>query len=361
MEIKTELLTQEEKVYFKLKSLYESHGYKHFKMRKFEEYSLYHDNKNFLTSEFVITFNDHNGKLFALKPDVTLSIVKNTKATTTEVEKLYYKENVYRLDKQSNEYKEISQVGVECLGQIDKVGTLEMCILALSSLKEIDENYKLCISSMGIVNAILAECKLSTDACNKIVDCMRSKNQHDLLSICKENNLEGNNKELLLELTKLVDDTKTTLKRIASLGSQEVKNCVEELEFIFDALSGTGFSNNVKLDFSIISAGDYYNGIVFKGFISGVYKAILTGGRYDKLTKKLGKDIEAMGFALYLSELQHYFIINRDYDVDTLIIYKDDCDFDKVIKTQLELIERGERVRIEKQIPPVTYKTLIKL
>ena len=79
----------------KLSQLFEAAGYKKYKMRKFEEYSLYLENKSFLTSEYVITFNDLSGKLLALKPDVTLSIVKNTKATKDSREKLYYRESVY--------------------------------------------------------------------------------------------------------------------------------------------------------------------------------------------------------------------------------------------------------------------------
>ena len=81
-----------------LKELFDSNGYKYYKMRKFEEYSLYMENKNFLSSDYIITFN-HNGKLLALKPDVTLSIVKNAKIQKGKTQKLYYRENVYRYDR----------------------------------------------------------------------------------------------------------------------------------------------------------------------------------------------------------------------------------------------------------------------
>lgn len=42
--------------------------------------SLYAANKSFLLGENVPTFTDLDGRLMALKPDVTLSIAKNTKA-----------------------------------------------------------------------------------------------------------------------------------------------------------------------------------------------------------------------------------------------------------------------------------------
>ena len=105
------ILKYEEKAVFALRKLYSSNGYRQFKMSKFEEYDLYSKNKDFLVSDGVITFNDTNGKLLALKPDVTLSIIKNSKNTfgSGATEKFYYNENVYRISENSHSYKEIMQ------------------------------------------------------------------------------------------------------------------------------------------------------------------------------------------------------------------------------------------------------------
>ena len=69
-------LKTEEKVVFELREIYGKFGYLPYKMNKFEEYDLYVRNKDFLVSDNIITFTDADGKLMALKPDVTLSIVK---------------------------------------------------------------------------------------------------------------------------------------------------------------------------------------------------------------------------------------------------------------------------------------------
>ena len=71
-------MTNEEKLIYALRSLYEQNGYRRYKMSKFEEYDLYANNKDILESEGIITFTDTNGKLMALKPDVTLSVIRNT-------------------------------------------------------------------------------------------------------------------------------------------------------------------------------------------------------------------------------------------------------------------------------------------
>ncbi|MBQ8402083.1 MAG: hypothetical protein IJX14_09150, partial [Clostridia bacterium] len=77
-----------------MRALYESFGYTKYKMSKFEDYDLYRDNKRFLPKGEIITFSGRDGRLMALTPDVTLSIVKN--ARDGEQIREYYNENVYR-------------------------------------------------------------------------------------------------------------------------------------------------------------------------------------------------------------------------------------------------------------------------
>ena len=83
------ILKTEEKISLELRALYKKYGYLPYKMSKFEEYDLYVQNKDFLVGDGVITFNDTNGKLLALKPDVTLSILKNA-GNDGAKQKVYY-------------------------------------------------------------------------------------------------------------------------------------------------------------------------------------------------------------------------------------------------------------------------------
>ena len=147
-------LSENEKAIYKLRALYEHHGYSKYKMKKFEEYDLYADNKSFLKSDNVITFTDLSGKLMALKPDVTLSIAKNALWKKDTFQKVYYTENVYRGDKSAGEYKEIMQLGVECIGDIDIYSICEVLSLAEKSLLIISTDYVLDISHVGFISSI---------------------------------------------------------------------------------------------------------------------------------------------------------------------------------------------------------------
>ena len=77
MNISFNALKNEERAVFSLRELYGSYGYIRHKVSKFEEYDLYARNKSFLVSENILTFTDTDGRLMALKPDITLSIIKN--------------------------------------------------------------------------------------------------------------------------------------------------------------------------------------------------------------------------------------------------------------------------------------------
>ncbi len=139
MEFDNGVLDNTERNIYALRSLYGRYGYTHYKMGKFEEYDLYSRNKDFLLSDRVITFTDTNGKLKALKPDVTLSIVKNLEDKPSELNRLFYDENVYRVSGRTGTFREIMQMGLECIGNAGNPIAAEVIDLAEQSLALVSE------------------------------------------------------------------------------------------------------------------------------------------------------------------------------------------------------------------------------
>ena len=78
---------------------------------------------------------------------------------------------------------------------------------------------------------------------------------------------------------------------------------LDRIEEMFAAIDPK-LKSMLRIDFSVVNDIKYYNGIVFKGFIDGVPTGILSGGQYDKLMKKMGKSDKAIGFAVYLDEIE---------------------------------------------------------
>jgi ATP phosphoribosyltransferase regulatory subunit len=362
MELFLDTLKKEEKITLALRKLYEQLGYKKYKMRKFEEYDLYVENKDFLISENIITFTDGNGKLLALKPDVTLSIIKNTRADKTNSQKLYYIENVYRMAKQNHEFKEINQMGLEFLGDVDIYSTIEVIRLAISSLSKISDRFILELSHMGFIAALMEALKVDFDKKARIFQCIKAKNIHELKKNCEDMGISTFYTEKLIKIPSLYGNFPETLAAAADIViNEEMQTALDELKELYKAISFSKFAENINLDFSIINAIDYYSGMIFQGYVENIPHAVLAGGRYDNLMKKFGKDIGAIGFAIYLNELELLCKHVTAYDVDAIILYDASVDFGKLSCQVQKLIEQGLSVRAEKNIPPeLRFKKLYK-
>lgn len=353
------VLKNDEKAIFYLRSLYKKYGYSQYKMSKFEEYDLYVRNKDFLVSDNIITFTDTNGKLMALKPDVTLSIIKNSKDEKNTVQKVYYNENVYRVTNAAHSFKEIMQVGLECIGDIDTYNIYEVLFLAAKSLESISKDFVLDISHIGIVSSVIKSLDLSPEAQKKIMECIGEKNVHGILNIC---NNEGKDAKNLVKLVSSYGTPKKVCDVLTQIATDETKDDINELLKIVDFLSQNGFGDKIHIDFSVVNDTKYYNGFVFKGFINGIASGILSGGQYDKLMQKMGKKSKAIGFAVYLDMLQRLSEDEKKYDVDAIILYDEKSDLKALADAVSLLCANGKSVTAQKQIPEkLKYKQLLKL
>ena len=357
MELKSQYMRTEEKVIFALRELYTKYGYTQFKMSKFEEYDLYVRNKDFLVSDSVITFNDTNGKLLALKPDVTLSIIKNSTDSENAVQKLYYNENVYRISKNTHSFKEIMQTGLECIGDIGTYNICEVLTLAAKSLEAISENYVLDISHMGLISSVLEG--INDETKSLILKYISEKNTHDIVALCEKENIDS---KTITELVSVNGTPKEIKEKLLKIDFGE--NCSASLSEVFETaniLENLPQSEHIHFDFSIINDMNYYSGIVFKGYIEGIPTGILTGGRYDLLMNKMGKKNAAIGFAVYLDFLERFMEETKEYDTDILLLYSETDSLSDVLKTVSALTSQGNRVLAEKSVPNgLKYKTLLR-
>ena len=293
------LLKNDERVVFSLRNIYSNYGYKRFKMSKFEEYDFYSKNKDTLVSDGIITFTDTDGKLLALKPDVTLSIIKNSK-DACGVCKYFYNENVYRISKTTHAYKEIMQMGLECIGDISYNEIKETVLLALESLRVISSEFKLCVSSIDLVMALLCEYEVEKGFYDSFFTALKDKNSEALEKILTKEQYASLSRLLLLEES--YEDYIKNIRKISK--SEKSAIALNTLEKILSDFSKTEYKDKISLDFSFTSLDGYYNGIVFKGFIKGASSAVISGGQYDTLMKRMGRESSAIGFAVYLDEVE---------------------------------------------------------
>ena len=343
-----------------LRSLYSRYGYCRYKMNKFEEYDLYARNKDFLISDSVITFTDTNGKLMALKPDVTLSIVKNTR-DEPGIRKLYYNENVYRVSKGSHSFKEIMQMGLEAIGEIDEYCIYEVLKLAAESLSCTGRSCVLEISHLGLLSSALCHAGIGQEEQKDIIRCIGEKNLHELQSICLQLGVNSEHISLLRRLASLYGTPEEVLPTVQALlsGIAEEQELAQFLRII-GTLNAGKYRDLIRIDFSAVSDPQYYNGFVFKGFSQGIPSAMLSGGQYDHMMRTMKRQSGAIGFAVYLDILEQYTPARADYDVDTLLVYDEGCSIAEIEATARQATSGGRSILLQRQIPPgIRYRNLI--
>lgn len=346
------VLKSEEKAVFALRSLYRGYGYIPYKMSKFEEFEYYIRNKDFLVSDRFITFNDTNGKLLALKPDVTLSIIKNSQDAPGCKQKVYYNENIYRVSDSTHHFKEILQAGLECIGDIDLYDVYEAVYLAGRSLALLGEDFVIQISHLGILSAVLEAVSEDTTFRQEATACIAQKNRHDLMRLCGEYGVSEENARILVGFVSAYGERKAVLAQLKeSCGALSI-DAIGELEALSRLLDTTPFSQRFVFDFSVVNNMNYYNGIVFKGFLSGISGGILAGGQYDKLMGKMDRRCGAIGFAVYLDLLEQLPVIRREFDVDVLLLYESGTDPAAVAAAVEAIAGEGKTVSAQRAVPP---------
>lgn len=329
---------KKEEISFLLEGMYRKFGFTKYNMNKFEPYSFYMENEKFLDDNRIITFSDPSGKLLALKPDITMSIVKTALKTPKENHKIYYSESVFRVPKGYDEYREIHQIGVEYIGELDLYQKIEILNLAIKSLETISPDYKLCISNMAIILNILNDLSLSLNQRNDIIKYITQKNEHDLNRYLLENKIEDNG-VLGAILNVSSDIEKGTLELLELI--PQYKDEIIKLRDIFEILGSVSDKSKIALDFSHISSTEYYNGLILTGYISGESSPVLRGGRYDNLIWKMGdKTKSALGFAVDLSAIDKILVNNKDNSLE--IKYDENSNVLEMIERANEMFSSGK-------------------
>lgn len=303
MELDLTRFSPAERCTLQLRALYEQAGYRKFRCARFEEYSLYQQNQKFLSDAQVITFTDLDGKLRAIRPDVTLSIAKNAQPAPGECKRYYYTEQVCRPSRESHTFAEISQMGLECIGAVDADRQAEVVRLAVDSLASLGTRTFLEVSHMGYLTGLLDALEVDAAARPRLLELLRDKNAHELRQAALSAGLDQEGADALCALLSLHGPFDTALAQArARCRCQAQTDALDELEALYQDLGADAAT--VRLDLSLAGDMEYYNGLVFTGYAAGAARAVLKGGRYDLLAQRFTPGACALGFALYLDELE---------------------------------------------------------
>ena len=262
-------LNKKEKFIYELRNLFENYGYKNLSVNLLEDYESY-SSGDLIKDENILKLIHPNGKLYALRPDMTTPIAKRfaREGQKTELShKVYYSDKVFRIEQ--NAYislSEINQMGVEALGTKDRATDLEILTLAKEVLSTINETYHIDISHSGVLNSLFKMTNLKKADKEAVIDLLGKRSKTDLTELLKKIGVEETLLNAFILLTELNGNFSEVLDKFKNSEIlKEFKEILCELEELKEYLDI--YEIAVDIDLSISSNLKYYSGIIFKGYV----------------------------------------------------------------------------------------------
>ena len=304
-----------------------------------EEYSLYSQNANFFHQEPLVSIMPPSGRLVTLKPDATLSVAQAYSGDATQ--KVYYTDQICRLDRQSGEFVLFEQFGAEIIGPYDPFHDLELVDLVLDCLAALG-SYVLDISHLGLVSALMEVPGLDALDKKAFMQALSAKSPHRIRQLLCETTAAADTAALLQKVFLSANRLPDAVSLLNDLDIPQAKPAIEELRLLADGLGDR--ANAMNLDLSVVGDLDYYSGLAFRGYLVDVPSAVLTGGRYDKLMKKMGKPGSAVGFAVNMSLLGNHTPQTAANCITGR--YTEKSRWREVLAWQRDMLSRGKTVRL---------------
>ncbi|HIE31700.1 MAG TPA: histidine--tRNA ligase [Methanosarcinales archaeon] len=273
----------------RMRTIAENWGYVEIITPTFEHTELFTIKSGEAIVEELYAFKDKGGREIALRPELTAPVLRmyvNEMSVSPKPIRLYYFENCFRYERpQKGRFREFWQFGVELIGSDRAEAEAETIALAAALMSDIGIAADLRIGHLGVVRGLLRDLDAVEQA-----EAMRLMDKKDIDGI--ELLLQGNSsaKERLLALIDAdLDEAQAITDGAESL---------EELGQTLAVLDHYGIEYDV--DFGIARGLDYYTGMVFEMYASGLgaQNQICGGGTYRLAQLFGGSETPSCGFAI---------------------------------------------------------------
>ncbi len=287
-------------------SVFEKHGFKRIITPLLEYVDVLSLGMGESLKDRVLKFVDPStGRIVAIRPDITPQIARVAATRMRDYAlplKLCYNENVLRYQEpRDGKSREVLQIGAEYISaKADPREDAEMIIMAIESLKSLGlKNFKVDIGDVGFLKATLERLPIEESERKQVKEAIAIKDYSGLETILEglRKSISPADKKLLLNLTTFYGEEEVIRKASAFVKGAGAKESLRNLQEVIDIITEKGFKDSVTVDLGEVRGFDYYTGIIFEGFASGIGKAILSGGRYDTLLERYGYPCAATGFA----------------------------------------------------------------
>ena len=253
-------------------------------------------------------FTDNDGRLLALRPDVTSSVARMAATLLSERPRplrFCYAAPVFRQQTQSHAEwrRENTQLGCELIGVGGKPADLEVLRLAAEILSRLnlESSYCITINNVEIFNGVAAELNLKASAREELRCLIDTREAAGLQRFL--HNSSGNEVRAFSQPTKLTGKRDVIQTARESITNARSITALDSLEELWTELESLGLQDSFEIDLGDVSSLDYYTGLSLKIYVHGAGSSVGRGGRYDGLTESFGRAEPAVGFVLNLDAL----------------------------------------------------------
>jgi ATP phosphoribosyltransferase regulatory subunit len=253
-------------------------------------------------------FTDNDGRLLALRPDVTSSVARMAATLLADRPRplrFCYAAPVFRQQPQSHAEwrRENTQLGCELIGMDGHDADLEVLRLAgeILSRLELQAGYCITINNVEIFNGVAAQLNLPAPAgeqLRRLIDTRETAELRHFLTAYADSDACA-----FLRPTQLTGKREVLDVARSVITNSRSAAALDSLEQLWNAIESLGLADHFEIDLSDVSSLDYYTGLSLRVFVPGAGTSIGRGGRYDGLTGNFGRAEPAVGFVLNLDAL----------------------------------------------------------
>ncbi|MCH5202512.1 MAG: ATP phosphoribosyltransferase regulatory subunit [Oscillospiraceae bacterium] len=332
----------------KIKKCFTDRGYSQVDTPCIEFYDLFSMEVSGYPQENMYKSTDNKGRLLVMRPDSTLPIARMASTRLKHYEmplRLFYGQSVYRnnptLLGKSNE---IMQMGIELIGTTGKKADLEILTTAIDCLSSTVDDFRIEIGHAGFFNALTEKMDVDKDTVEAIRGSIESKNYSTLNNILDKIN-PCPEVIAIRKLPRLFGGEEVIEKALKLCNGTKAENSLQYLKELYNELSKLNLGDKITLDLGIVQKTNYYSGIVFTAYLSGIGDAVISGGRYDKLMSNFDFPTGAAGFAVNIDHLVEISLRDKrknETPVPQILVCAEDGFEIKAIEETKRLVSKGK-------------------
>lgn len=314
----------------RIESVFHRYGYLSISTPMFEYVEVFEGKGGYDTNQ-MFKFLDRDGSLLTLRSDMTPPIARITATSLDMVDipyRLCYIENSFRYNENfQGKFREFTEAGIELIGVDNNDSSAEVIAVAINSILATGlKDFRFFISETDFFSGLLEEANFTIEECKIIQKIVLNRDFVGVIDFLKDKDIPEHIRAILLNLQFYAGDINIIDEVFGLVSNEKSKKAIENLKEIYEILCAYELKEYISFDLSMIGKFDYYTGVIFTAYTYETGFSILSGGRYNNLIAKFGRELPAVGFAIKIDNLMVAISSQKiEYSIiksETLVAYK---------------------------------------